>query len=803
VSGLEVALPGRASKAVPGADDLAIVATEHPIADQRAQFFRDRALEFDGQVGNTASRIQYIGADEGCRGADIQARGAASAVLTGMGRVDGQGEVDEQLAEEEETPGLAIQHQGVLADPAEAGLFGDGLFQYRGAVDESAEAERADGLLNALGQLLDAFADQLVVIAPQGVARDVGFFRFVQQLGHVRVTGQIVHAQGYYAQCAGHQLIRMRTFAAVGGHVIHLAVVTGVQPALQVLFMLGQVQAADADLLKAQLTPPVLDRLGKGEQLIAAECEWFGINSRHAEGETDNKMRIILPDIGADRRMLDTKPHLPDALYDAAQVRDLDARLIAAGTPGLELMQRAAHATWRALRRRWPQARSLSVLAGRGNNAGDGYLVALLARKAGWQVCVLAVGDPAVLSGDAATAYANALAGGVDVQRWAGQALNQAPTLILDALLGTGLSGDVRQPYADAIAAINASGQPVIAVDIPSGLSADTGRVLGVAVRAELTVTFIGLKLGLFTGEAKDRVGELAFDDLQADPLIVVQTQRSAIRLDVRNLPPLAARSPTAHKGLFGRVLVLGGNHGFGGAALLSSESALRSGAGMVTLATREEHVAAALSRCPEIMTVGVRSANQVQGLIDAASVLVVGPGLGQASWSRSLLSAAVNAPRTQVWDADALNQLAAGWVSLPAGCVITPHPGEAARLLGIDTAAVQADRPAAARALAHRFKAVCVLKGSGSLIADSDGRLALCDRGHPAMATAGLGDVLAGLIGALLAQKMNPFEAACLGVWLHARAGEKLGQAGRGLAASDLIPAIRQLLEEQQPCLS
>jgi NAD(P)H-hydrate epimerase len=501
--------------------------------------------------------------------------------------------------------------------------------------------------------------------------------------------------------------------------------------------------------------------------------------------------------------MLDTKPQLPDALYNAAQVRDLDARLIAAGTPGLELMQRAAHATWRAIRRHWPEGRALTVLAGHGNNAGDGYLVALLARKAGWQVAVMAVGDPAALSGDAATAYASALAGAVDIQPWSGQALDTPSAIILDALLGTGLNGDVRSPYAEVIAAINASGQPVAAVDIPSGLSADTGRVLGAAVRANLTVSFIGLKLGLLTGEGRDYCGDLVFDDLQADPQIVAQAPNSATRLDSHNLPQLAPRSPSAHKGLFGRVLVLGGDHGFGGATLLSSESALRSGAGMVTLATREEHVVAALSRCPEVMTVGVGSANQVQGLIEAASVLVVGPGLGQASWGKSLLSAAANASKAQVWDADALNQLANGNVSLPANSVITPHPGEAARLLGIETRAVQADRPAAALALARKFNTVCVLKGSGSLIADSNGRLALCDRGHPAMATAGLGDVLAGLVGALLAQKMEPFEAACLGVWLHARAGEQVGQAGRGLAASDLIPVIRQLLEELQPCLS
>jgi NAD(P)H-hydrate epimerase len=498
--------------------------------------------------------------------------------------------------------------------------------------------------------------------------------------------------------------------------------------------------------------------------------------------------------------MLHSKPPLPDALYSAAQVRDLDARLIAAGTAGFDLMQRAAHAAWRALRRRWPEARQLTVLAGRGNNAGDGYLIAALAQRAGWQVSVLAVGDAAALTGDAASAYKEALGAGVDVLPWGQQPL---VGILVDALLGTGLNGDVREPYAKAIQCINDSGLPVMAVDIPSGLCANTGRILGLAVRAELTVTFIGLKIGLFTGDAPERVGELVFDDLQADAAIVAQTPFSIKRLDTFNLPRLAPRPRTAHKGMFGRVLVVGGDLGFGGAALLSTESTLRCGAGMVTLATRAEHVSAALTRFPEVMSAGIHSANQLMGLIEPASVLVVGPGLGQRSWGRSLLSAVANADRPQVWDADALNQLAAGFVSLPKGCVITPHPGEAGGLLGVSTQEIQADRPASALALAKKYNAVCVLKGSGSLIASPEGELALADHGHPAMATGGLGDVLSGVIGALMAQKMSAFDAACLGVWLHALAGEKCGASGRGMAAADLIPVIRQLLEEQQPCLS
>lgn len=268
------------------------------------------------------------------------------------------------------------------------------------------------------------------------------------------------------------------------------------------------------------------------------------------------------------------------------------------------------------------------------------------------------------------------------------------------------------------------------------------------------------------------------------------------------HLPQLAARSPSAHKGQFGHLLVIGGDRGFGGAALLSAQSALRSGAGMVSLATRLEHVPAALARLPEVMTVGVSSANQLMGLLEKISVIVIGPGLGEASWGKSLISVAANAQLPQVWDADALNQLATGTVSLPSGSVITPHPGEAARLLGVSTAEVQADRLKVARALSQKFKAVAILKGAGSLIACPDGRVSRCDQGHPAMAAAGLGDVLAGLVGALMAQGMPAYEASCLAVWLHATAGDRQGSLGRGLAASDLIPAIRQLLEEQSPCL-
>ncbi len=488
----------------------------------------------------------------------------------------------------------------------------------------------------------------------------------------------------------------------------------------------------------------------------------------------------------------------PLSLHDAAQVRALDARLMAAGTPGAVLMQRAAQAAWRALRRRWPQVRKLCVLAGPGNNAGDGYLLAVLARRAGWDVQVYSLADPARLRDAAAQAYAEACAQGVQVQPWHAEAVLDG--LLVDAMLGTGLAGELREPYASAVARINASGLPCLALDIPSGLCADTGRLWGAAVRADLTVTFIALKLGLFTGAGPDQVGELCFADLQADAALCAAAPAMAQRLTAGNLQRLPARPRTTHKGRCGRLLVVGGERGYGGAALLAAQSGLRGGAGMVSLATREEHVAGALARCPELMVRGLLSSGQLLALLPGHDVLVVGPGLGQGAWGRSLLTAAAQFEGAQVWDADALNLLAAGRVQIRAGAVLTPHPGEAARLLGCSLAEVQDDRPAAALRLAQRYQAVVVLKGAGSLVTDGHA-LRLCEHGHPAMAGPGLGDVLAGLIGALLAQGLAALPASELAVWLHARAGERLGQAGRGLLASELVGVIRELLEEHSPC--
>ena len=446
----------------------------------------------------------------------------------------------------------------------------------------------------------------------------------------------------------------------------------------------------------------------------------------------------------------------------------------------------------------WPDPESIQVLCGTGNNGGDGFLVADLAQKRGIPVNVLQLGDPSKISGDALLARNQALANGVRTEPFEPTSLAQEG-IIVDAMLGTGLGGEVRGVYREAIAAVNDSSAPVLAVDIPSGLCSDTGRVLGLAVQAALTVTFIGLKRGLFTLAAADHTGAIEFNDLAVPPEVYSQVDSGTYRLELEalleRLPP---RPATAHKGLYGRVLVVGGDYGMAGAAALAAEAALRCGAGLVQVGTRPEHVAAIVARTPEAMPVGVLSGQELAALVENADVLVVGPGLGQSTWSEQLLQVAATSGKPMVLDADGLNLLAEGRViakSKRDNWVLTPHPGEAARLLDCATAEIQEDRFDAVRRLQRAYGGVVVLKGNGSLIADAD-QLLLSDYGNPGMASGGMGDVLSGVIGSLLAQHVSALEAAALGVCLHGAAGDSAAEEGqRGLLASDLIPHMRALL--------
>jgi len=485
--------------------------------------------------------------------------------------------------------------------------------------------------------------------------------------------------------------------------------------------------------------------------------------------------------------------HLPVNLYRAAQIRALDRIAIADfKLPGATLMERAGAACFAHLTTHWPAARSVGVLCGVGNNAGDGFVIARLAHAAGLRVCALQVGERDKIHGDALTALQRLEAAGAPLVAWDEKALPPCDVWI-DALLGTGLNGEVTGTWRAAITALNASARPILAVDLPSGLDADTGHVWGDAVRATATLTFIGLKQGLFTGAGPDHVGALSFNDLEIPAAVYTRELPSATRISgawVRSRLPQRMRS--AHKGAFGHVAILGGNHGMSGAARLAGEAAARVGAGLVSVATRPEHAALLSTARPELMCHGVTTAADVRRVLARATVAAIGPGLGQSAWARALFGQILDAELPCVIDADALNLLAAE----PERCehwVLTPHPGEAARLLSSTVAQVQRDRFAAARALQKKYGGVVVLKGAGTLVVAPDSAVYVCDAGNPGMASGGMGDVLTGVIVGLLAQGLSLTDAACVGVHVHAVAADRAARDGeRGLLASDVLAQLR-----------
>ncbi|HET7611203.1 MAG TPA: NAD(P)H-hydrate dehydratase [Rhodanobacteraceae bacterium] len=483
------------------------------------------------------------------------------------------------------------------------------------------------------------------------------------------------------------------------------------------------------------------------------------------------------------------KPDPQTALFTTAQVRALDRAAIDGGIDGIELMGRAARAALDVLRRRWPQARSLAVACGPGNNGGDGFLLAALAREAGLQVGVAAVGDRS--SGDAALARDRFL-------REGGQVLPTDSPLpnadvYVDALFGSGLN---RAPSGDAarlIAALNAQSKPVLALDVPSGLDGDTGVAFDPCVRAAATACFVGWKRGMFTAQGPEKCGGRSLATLGISSGLFTDQAPDAMLMAPQALP---RRPRDSHKGRYGHVLAIGGDLGAGGAVRMCGEAAVRVGAGLVSIATREANVVAILAARPELMPHGVHVPRNLEPLLARASVVALGPGLGKEDWGRGLWRPALDAGKPTVLDADGLNLLAESPRALPERIVLTPHPGEASRLLGCSAGDVQADRFAAARTLAEKHHAVVVLKGEGSLVADPGGRIALCRWGNPGMASGGMGDVLTGVVAGLLAQGLGAWEAACLGVGLHARAGDLAARAGeRGLLATDLFPYLRALV--------
>ncbi len=491
-------------------------------------------------------------------------------------------------------------------------------------------------------------------------------------------------------------------------------------------------------------------------------------------------------------------------LYTAGQVQRLDKCAIEDhGIPGIDLMELAGSSVFEQARLKFPQFRHWLVFCGGGNNGGDGYVVARLAREAGLDVVVCALKSMESLSGDSATAASRWRQAGGETRAW--PVLDIEPfDLVVDALLGTGLDRSVAGHYGDAIELINQAAAGVVAVDIPSGLNADTGQVMGKAIEADLTVTFIGRKRGLYTADGPDFAGRIKFSDLQTPDAVRDSILDSGIlireNIIKENLPP---RRRNSHKGSFGWVLGVGSNTGMSGALRLCGEAALRSGAGKVTLATHPAHAALLNLACPELMVRGVERQEQLQNLLQQVDVVVTGTGLGRDSWSEELFRVCLKTPARLVLDADGLNILAGLFAEMADGdiplgnWILTPHPAEAGRLLGIQASEVQHDRVTRAQQLAQRYNAVVVLKGCGSVIADPNGRYAICPLGNPGMASAGSGDVLAGVIAALLAQGLSLWEAATTGVVAHAQAGDvAAGLLGeRGMLASDITQQLPTVL--------
>jgi len=526
--------------------------------------------------------------------------------------------------------------------------------------------------------------------------------------------------------------------------------------------------------------------------------------------------------------MTDFTTRLPRSLYRAEQVRQLDAIAIKEfSIPGFTLMKRAAASALEALLEAWPQTRSLLVYVGAGNNGGDGYVLAGLAKDQHLAVTVVVLHAKDSLSGDALTAKQFAEERGVAVCQFeqAESAVEElsGPLVVVDALLGTGLTRAVSGEFGRAIEQINKQTSPVISIDVPSGLNADTGNPMPCAVHADLTATFVAMKQGMLTGQARNYVGAVRFYGLDIpDQVYSYESAPTAPvrRIDIHSSSSLLApRKEASHKGSNGHVLIIGGDHGYGGAVIMAAEAAARSGAGLTSVISRAEHRAALLARCPEVMVHtseeatrdAEASSERLADLLARASVIAVGPGLGRSDWSRDLFQAALAAQRKRhiplIIDADALHLLAErreidatlkrdNWL-------LTPHPGEAAALLGISVAEVQENRFAALERLASIYGGCCLLKGSGSLIksvrenSTTDSQFMLCSEGNPGMASGGMGDVLSGILAGLLAQGMPSDQAMACAVSIHGEAAdlEAAERGPRGLLATDLLPWVRQLV--------
>lgn len=501
------------------------------------------------------------------------------------------------------------------------------------------------------------------------------------------------------------------------------------------------------------------------------------------------------------------------------QIRQLDQRTIAAGTPGEELMERAGYAVARTtaefLKRR--DSRAVLLFAGKGHNGGDAIVAARHLAGAGCHPTLVLLclrneleGDPLAhfqklvsgihifelpeLVGPALGSPPSAVATGAAVLQQI--AAETGPAVIVDGLLGTGLKGEVREPYRTAIEVINRLGRPVVAIDIPSGLDSDTGEVHGACVRADATVTMALPKVGLLKPAAADFVGRIEVADIGFPRNFVDEIQTDVELLTASDVAPLLPRRQrSAHKGDFGHLLVIAGSEGYTGAPVLTAHAAARAGAGLVTLAVPQKIYSIVAANCPpEVMPRPVDFGQVGPAYFDGFDAVAIGPGLGQHAETRKMVWQVMSScPLPMVADADALNVVAqnvGALKKLQKQLVLTPHPGEMARLVGQTAKEVQADRWEVARRLAQECGVVTVLKGAGTVVTDKSGKLWINSTGNPGMAKGGMGDALTGIIGAFLAQRMTLLDAARAGVFVHGLAGDlacdKLGECA--MLTTDLI---------------
>ena len=494
-----------------------------------------------------------------------------------------------------------------------------------------------------------------------------------------------------------------------------------------------------------------------------------------------------------------------EPLPDAAQMRAADAWAIdELGIPSLDLMERAGAGLADLVAQRAPEGR-VAVVCGKGNNGGDGLVVARILRSGGREVDVLLMGEADELTGDPSENLRR-LAGAPPVP-FSAHALDGA-AVIVDALLGTGFSGSPREPLAGAIEAINASGAAVVAADVPSGVDASAGVVEGAAVRAQATATFHSAKLGLWVAPGKEHAGEIRVIDIGIPPGAPGEPTAGLIRPAVREEVPRRRAGST--KFSEGAVLVVGGSAGLTGAPCLAAESAARAGAGYVTVCVPESLRLVFEVRLLEVMkralpdhegALGPDAADAVLRAAERADALVLGPGFGRGEGTLELArDLAARAPLPLLLDADGLNAHAGRLEALAsrrAPTVLTPHAGELARLLDTDSESVGRARLHHARAAAAMARAVVVLKGDDTIVAEPGGRIAVSAGGSAGLATAGTGDVLSGVTGAMLGKGLDPFTAACAAVWLHSTAGIRAAQrrGTDGLIARDAIEELPHVL--------